>query len=104
MENSEKNKERQSRVYSTLGDPTNADSKVYRYRDRNNSIQYNTKQWRPVLTYFSILSKSLNFFQLVPQMLQAAGQLLMLTSLITYCLFVLFNAHNPVDFPPVRVG
>ena len=56
------------------------------------------------LLIFLFLSKSLNFFQLVPQMLQAAGQLLMLTSLITYCLFVLFNTHNPVDFPPVRVG
>ena len=56
------------------------------------------------LLIFLFLSKSLNFFQLVPQMLQAAGQLLMLTSLITYCLFVLFNAHNPVDFQPVRVG
>lgn len=42
MDSIEKSKVRQSRVYSTLNDSN--DNRVYRYRDRNSAMQYNTKQ------------------------------------------------------------
>ena len=43
MDNQEKNKHRQAKVYSTLEQNNSKAKKNIRYRDRNNSIQYNTK-------------------------------------------------------------